>query len=104
MHEKKYPTHELKLAAMVFAFKILRHYLYGVHVDVFAYHKSLQYVFTYKELNLRMRRWLEFLKNYDMNGHYHSVKDNIVAYSLSKPSTGSVTHVEAERKITSEGG
>ena len=52
VHEKNYPTHDLKLAAVVFALKIWRHYLYGVHVDVFTDHKSLQYVFTQKELNL----------------------------------------------------
>ena len=61
------PTHDLELAAVVFALKIWRHYLYGVHVNVFIDHKSLQYVFTQKELNLRQRRWLEFLKNYDMS-------------------------------------
>ncbi|WMV13767.1 hypothetical protein MTR67_007152 [Solanum verrucosum] len=56
--------------AVVFALKIWRHYLYGVHIDVFIVHKSLQYVFTHKELNLRQRRWLEFLKNYEMNVLY----------------------------------
>ncbi|KAH0709559.1 hypothetical protein KY284_010986 [Solanum tuberosum] len=76
VHEKNYPTHDLKLAAVVFALKIWRHYLYGVHVDVFTDHKSLQYVFTQKELNLRQRRWLEFLKDYDMNVHYHPGKAN----------------------------
>ncbi|WMV25313.1 hypothetical protein MTR67_018698 [Solanum verrucosum] len=71
VHEKNYPTHDLELAAVVFALKIWRHYLYGVHVDVFTDHKSLQYVFTQKDLNLRQRRWLEFLKDYDMSVHYH---------------------------------
>ena len=56
VHEKNYPTHDLELAAMVFALKIWRHYLYGVRMDVFSDHKSLQYVFTQKELNLRQRR------------------------------------------------
>ena len=54
-HEKNYPTHDLELAAVVFTLKIWRHYLYGVHVDVFTNHKSLQYVFTQRELNLRQR-------------------------------------------------
>ncbi|WMV45946.1 hypothetical protein MTR67_039331 [Solanum verrucosum] len=71
VHERNYPTHDLELAAVVFALKIWRHYLYGVHVDVFTDHKSLQYMFTQKELNLRQRRWLEFLKDYDMSVHYH---------------------------------
>ena len=52
VNEKNYPTHDLELAAVVFALKLWRHYLYGVHVDVFTNHKSLQYVFTQRELNL----------------------------------------------------
>ena len=79
VHEKNYPTHDLELAAVVFALKIWRHYLYGVHVDVFTDHKSLQYVFTQKELNLHQRRWLEFLKHYDMSVHYHPGKANVLA-------------------------
>ena len=71
VHEKNYPTHDLDLATVVFAVKIWRNYLYGVHVHVFNDHKSLQYVFTQKELNLHQRRWLEFLKDYDMSTHYH---------------------------------
>ena len=61
VHEKNYVTHDLELAAIVFDLKIWRHYFYGVHVDVFTNHKSLQYAFTQKELNLRRRRWLELL-------------------------------------------
>ena len=68
-HEKNYQTHDLELAAVVFALKIWRHYLYSVHVDVFTDHKSLQYVFTQKELNLPQRRWLEFLNDYYMSVH-----------------------------------
>ncbi|WMV55308.1 hypothetical protein MTR67_048693 [Solanum verrucosum] len=70
VHEKNYPTHDLEFAAVVFALKIWRHYLYGVHVDVFTDHKSLLYEFTQKDLNLRQRRWGEFLKDYDMSVHY----------------------------------
>ncbi|KAH0636085.1 hypothetical protein KY290_036497 [Solanum tuberosum] len=98
VHEKNYPTHDLEIATVVFALKIWRHYLYGVHVDVFTDHKSLQYVFTQKELNLRQRRWLEFLKDYDMSVHYHPGKANVVADALSRLSMGSVGHVEEERK------
>ena len=65
---------------------------------VFTDHKSLQYVFTQKELNLRQRRWLEFLKDYDMSVHYHPGKANVVADALSRLSMGSVAHVEEERK------
>ena len=74
IHEKNYPTHDLELAVVVFVLKLLRNYLYGVHVDVFTDLKSLQYVFTQRELNLRQRRWLELLKNYDMSVHYHPGK------------------------------
>ena len=88
VHEKNYPTHDLELAAVVFALKLWRHYLYGVHVDVFTDHKSLQYVFTQRELNLRQRRWLELLKDYDMNVHYHPGKANVVADALSRMSMG----------------
>ena len=63
VHEKNYPTHDLKLEAIVFALKIWTHHLYGVYVDVFSDHKSLQYVFTKKELNFHKRRWLELLKD-----------------------------------------
>ena len=84
VHEKNYPTHDLELAEMVFVLKIWRHYLYDVHVDVFNDYKSLQYVFTQKELNLRQRRKLEFLKDYDMSVHYHHGKTNVVADALSK--------------------
>ncbi|WMV58211.1 hypothetical protein MTR67_051596 [Solanum verrucosum] len=61
-------------------------------------HKSLQYVFTQKELNLRQRRWLEFLKDYEMNVLYHPGKANVVADALIRLSMGSVAHVEEERK------
>ena len=60
-HEENYPTHDLELAAVVFALRIWRHYLYGVPCRIFTDHKSLQYIFTQKELNLRQRRWLEFI-------------------------------------------
>ena len=79
IYEKNYLTHDLELAAVVFALKLWRHYLYGVHIDVFTDHKSLQNVFTQKELNLRQRRWLELLKDYDMSILYHPNKANVVA-------------------------
>ncbi|WMV25461.1 hypothetical protein MTR67_018846, partial [Solanum verrucosum] len=79
VHEKNYPTHDLELAIVVFALKIWRHYLYGFHVDVFTDHKSLQHVFKQKYLNLRQRRWLELLKDYDISVLYHLEKVNVVA-------------------------
>ena len=65
VHEKNYPTHDLELAAVVFALKIWRHYLYGAHCKIYTDHKSLKYLFTQKELNMRQRRWLELVKDYD---------------------------------------
>ena len=63
VHEKNYPIHDLELAAVVFALKIWRLYLYGVHCEVFMDHRSLQYIFNQRDLNLRQRRWLELLKD-----------------------------------------
>ena len=70
-HEKNYPTHDLELAAVVFALKIWRHYLYGAQFQVFSDHKSLKYLFDQKELNMRQRRWMEFLKDFDFELLYH---------------------------------
>ncbi len=67
VHEKNYPTHDLEIVVVVFALNILRHFLYGVHVDVVIDHKILQYVFTLKEFNRRQRRWLEIQKIYEMS-------------------------------------
>ncbi|WMV19627.1 hypothetical protein MTR67_013012 [Solanum verrucosum] len=89
-NEKIYPTHDLELAAVVFSLKILTHYLYGVHVDVFTEHKSLRYVFTEKDLNLRQRRWLGLLKDYDISVLYHPRKVNMVGDTLSQLSMGGV--------------
>ncbi|KAK9147143.1 hypothetical protein Sjap_007046 [Stephania japonica] len=84
IHEKNYPTHDLELAAVVFALKIWRHYLYGERFVLFTDHKSLKYLFTQKELNMRQRRWLEFLKDYDFSLEYHPGKANVVADALSR--------------------
>jgi len=97
-HEKNYPTHDLELAAVVHALKIWRHYLYGVHVDIFTDHKSLQYIFRQKELNLRQRRWLELLKDYDVDILYHPGKANVVADALSRRSMGSLSHLTVEKR------
>ena len=85
-YEKNYPTHDLELAAVVFALKIWRHYLYGEKCDIFTDHKSLKYFFTQKELNMRQRRWLELLKDYDHTIQYHPGKANVVADALSRKS------------------
>ncbi|WMV25020.1 hypothetical protein MTR67_018405 [Solanum verrucosum] len=83
MHEKNFLTHDLELAVVVFALKIWRHYLYGVH-DVFTNHKILKHLFTQKDLNLFQRRLLELLKDCDISVHYHSSKSNVVADALSE--------------------
>jgi len=82
-HEKNYPTHDLELAAVVFILKIWRHYLYGVSCEVYTDHKSLKYVFTQKELNMRQRRWLELIKDYDLTINYHPGKANVIVDVLS---------------------
>ncbi|KAL8118502.1 hypothetical protein AgCh_016143 [Apium graveolens] len=83
-HEVNYPTHDLELAAIIFALKILRHYLYGDKCEIFTDHKSLKYIFTQKELNMRQRRWIELLKDYDVSIQYHPGKANKVADALSR--------------------
>ena len=85
-HEMNYPTHDLELAAVVFALKIWRHYLYGVKFHVFSDHKSLKYLFEQKELNMCQRRWMELLKDYDFELNYHPGKANVVADALSRKS------------------
>ena len=85
-HEGNYPTHDLELAAVVHALKIWRHYLIGNRCEVYTDHKSLKYIFTQPDLNLRQRRWLELIKDYDMSIHYHPGKANVVADALSRKS------------------
>ncbi|MGI4568737.1 Ty3/Gypsy family RNase HI domain-containing protein, partial [Klebsiella pneumoniae] len=84
VHERNYPTHDLELGAVVFALKVWRHYLYGERFEVFSDHKSLKYVFTQKDLNMRQRRWMEFLEQYDLDLQYHPGKANAVADALSR--------------------
>ncbi|GJW31396.1 putative reverse transcriptase domain-containing protein [Tanacetum coccineum] len=79
IHEKNYTTHDLELGAVVFALKIWRHYLYGTKCTVFTDHKSLQHILDQKELNMRQRRWLELLSDYDCDIRYHPGKANVVA-------------------------
>ena len=64
-HERNYPIHDLELAAVIFALKVWRHYLLGERVEILTDHKSLEYIFSLKELNMRQRRWLELMSNYD---------------------------------------
>jgi hypothetical protein len=74
-HEVNYPTHDLELAAVVFALKKWRQFLYGAKCELYTDHKSLKYFLTQKELNMRQRRWLELIKDYDL----------AINYTLEKP-------------------
>ena len=94
-YELNYPTHDLELAAVVFALKIWRHYLYGEKCEIFRYHKSLKYLFTQKELNLRQRRWLELIKDNDCVINYHSGKANMVIDALSRKSRSEIACLKA---------
>ncbi|GKA31279.1 retrovirus-related pol polyprotein from transposon 17.6, partial [Tanacetum coccineum] len=84
IHEKNYTTHDLELGAVVFALKMWRHYLYGMKCIVFTDHKSLQHILDQKELNMKQRRWLELLSDYDYEIRYHPGKANVVVDALSR--------------------
>ncbi|GKA43337.1 putative reverse transcriptase domain-containing protein, partial [Tanacetum coccineum] len=83
-HEKNYTTHDLELGSVVFALRIWRHYLYGTKCTVYTDHKSLQHILDQKELNMRQRRWIELLSDYDCEIRYHPGKANVVADALSR--------------------
>ena len=87
-YERSYPTHDMELAAIVFALKILRHYLYGEQFEVFSDHKILKYIFTQWDLNMRQRKWMEYLEDYEFTLHYHPNKANVVVDALSRKSQG----------------
>src|SRR5262249_28918461 len=97
-HEQNYPTHDLELAAVVFALKLWRHYLYGQRCEIYTDHKSLKYLFTQKELNMRQRRWLELIKDYDLGINYCPGRVNAVADALSRKSHGEVAALLTDQK------
>ncbi|XP_076912613.1 uncharacterized protein LOC143570977 [Bidens hawaiensis] len=101
-YEVNYPTHDLELAAVIFALKIWRHYLYGETCDIFTDHKSLKYIFTQKELNMRQRRWLELLKDYDAIIQYHPGKANVVADAPSRKSSGTINSFQLQPHILND--
>ena len=92
-HERNYPTHEMELAVVVFVLKIWPHYLYGEEFEVYSDHKSLKYIFMQRDLNMRQRRWMEFLEDYDFTLHYHPGKENVVADALSRKSRGELASI-----------
>jgi hypothetical protein len=81
-HEEHYSTHDLELAAVVMALQIWHHYLLGNVVHIYTDHKSLKYIFTQPELNMRQRRWLELIKDYELEVHYHLGKANVIVETL----------------------
>jgi hypothetical protein len=85
-HEEKYPTHDLELAVVVHTLKIWRHYIIDKRCEVYSDHKSLKYIFTQSDLNLRQQRWLELIKDYDLGINYHPGKANVIANALSRRS------------------
>lgn len=99
-HEKNYPNHDLELVAMVFVQKLWRHYLYGINCEVLTDHHNPQYIFKQRDLNLRQRRWLEMLKDYDMTILYHPGKANVMVDALSRKtvSIGSLALLRVEER------
>ena len=85
-HEENYPTHDLELAAVVYALKTWRHYLLGNRCEIFTDHQSLKYIFTQPDLNLRQRRWVELITDFDLGITYTPGKANVMADALSRKS------------------
>ena len=102
-HEQNYPTHDLELSAVVFALKIWRHYLYGEKCRIYTNHKSLKYLLTQKELNLRQWRWLELFKDFDCIKNYHPGKANVVADALSRKTMTTLLIQHNNWRIVSDG-
>ena len=95
-HEKNYPTHDLELAGVIFALKIWRCYLYGAKFELYTDHQSLKYLFTQRDLNLRQRRWVEYMEDYVFNLEYHPGKANVVADALSRKNYSVVASLALE--------
>ncbi|GKF15367.1 putative reverse transcriptase domain-containing protein, partial [Tanacetum coccineum] len=97
IHEKNYITRDLELRAVVFSLKLWRHYLYETKCTVFTDHKSLQHILNQKDLNMRHRRWLEFLSDYDCEIRYHPGKANVVDDALSRKEQEPPLRTEARK-------
>ncbi|WVZ84885.1 hypothetical protein U9M48_031857 [Paspalum notatum var. saurae] len=98
-HEVNYPTHDLELLAVVYALKKWRHYLLGNTCHIYTDHKSLKYIFTQPELNMRQRRWLELIKDYDLEVHYHPGKANVVADASSRKANCNFTEARPTVRV-----
>ena len=102
-HKQNYPTQDLELAAVVFALKIWRYYLYGEKCRIFTDHKSLKYLLTQKDLNLRQGRWLELFKDYDCIIDYHPGKANVVADALNRKMIYALTLKDYDWRLAPDG-
>ena len=102
-HEKNYPTHDLELAAIVFELKIWRHYFYGEKYFIYTDHKSLKYLPSQRELNLRQRRWMELIKDYDCVIDYHLGKANVVVDALNRKSIQTLRALNAHFSLSYDG-
>ena len=95
-YEQNYPTHDMELVAVAFALKIGRHYLYGEQFEMYSDHKSLKYIFTQQDLNMRQPRWMEFLEDYDFTLYYHPSKANVVDDALIRKSRGALARIASQ--------
>ena len=86
----------MELATIVFALKIWRHYLYDEQFEIFSNHKSLNYIFTQRDLNMRQRRWMKYLEDYEFTLHYHPGKANVMVDALSRKSQGVLANVASQ--------
>src|SRR4051812_42446538 len=96
-HEDMYPTHDLELAAVIYALKLWRHYLVGNRCEVYTNHQSLKYLFTQLDLNLREQRWLETLADFNMDISYTPGKANVMADALSRRSYCNALEVQEQQ-------
>ena len=87
-HERTYSVHDLELAAIIFSLKLWSHYLYGEEFEIYTDHQSLKYLFSQKQLNLRQRRWMEYMSDYDCKIIFQPIKGNAIADALSRKSVG----------------
>ena len=98
-YEENYPTHDLEFVAVIYALELWRQYLYRAKLEIFTNHKSLKYVSTQSNLNMRQRHWLELLKDYDYEFQYLPRKDNRVADALSRKLSITMATLRIESKL-----